>query len=94
MARFLYTLVIVALLPWAVLHLLWRSRRQPEYLQHWGERFGRYTSGNPLLASLPPIWLHAVLWGIIILALTIGTRRPTKAYIIALQYKHRPESWE
>jgi 3-deoxy-D-manno-octulosonic-acid transferase len=40
MARFLYTVVVVALLPWAILHLLWRSRKQPEYLRHWGERFG------------------------------------------------------
>ena len=39
-ARLIYTLVIYALLPWAVLHLLWRARRQPDYLRHWGERFG------------------------------------------------------
>ena len=34
MARLLYTLAAVALLPWAALHLLWRARRQPEYLRH------------------------------------------------------------
>lgn len=41
-----------------------------------------------------PLWLHAVLWTTVILALTVGTLRPLKAYIIALQYKHRPGDWE
>ncbi|MCD8497616.1 MAG: DUF983 domain-containing protein [Alphaproteobacteria bacterium] len=36
-----------------------------------------------------PVWVHAVVWGILALALTIGTLRPLKAYIIALQFKHR-----
>jgi len=38
MTRLVYSLAVFALLPWALLHLLWRSRRQPEYLRHWGER--------------------------------------------------------
>lgn len=42
----------------------------------------------------PPLWLHGVLWGTIALGLTIGALRPIKAYIIALQYKHRPEGWQ
>lgn len=42
----------------------------------------------------PPLWLHALLWGAVILLLTVGTLRPIKAYIIALQYKHRPGDWE
>ncbi|MFP4313932.1 MAG: DUF983 domain-containing protein [Alphaproteobacteria bacterium] len=37
-----------------------------------------------------PLWVHAVLWGTIALVLTIGSLRPLKAYIIALQYKHLP----
>lgn len=41
----------------------------------------------------PPLWLHAVLWTIIALGLTLGTLRPLKAYVIALQYKHRPNDW-
>lgn len=40
-----------------------------------------------------PIWVHAVVWGVLSLALTIGSLRPLKAYIIALQYKHRPGDW-
>jgi len=42
----------------------------------------------------PPLWVHAVLWGGIILAVILGTLRPIKAYIIALQFKHRPGDWE
>lgn len=42
----------------------------------------------------PPLWLHAVLWGSIALAITIGLLRPIKALVIALQFKHRPEGWQ
>jgi uncharacterized protein (DUF983 family) len=41
-----------------------------------------------------PVWLHAVVWGIATLVLIIGSLRPTKSYIIALQYKHRPNDWD
>ena len=56
---FLYTLVLWLLLPYVVLRLLWRARRQPEYLQHIGERFGFY----PIRCHKPVIWLHAVSVG-------------------------------
>lgn len=42
----------------------------------------------------PPLWFHAVAWTIVALALTLGALKPLKSYIIALQYKHRPEDWE
>lgn len=71
MARFLYTLVLTALLPWALLHLLWRSRRQGEYLCHWGERFGQY--GKKPLGSV--IWIHAV---------SVGETRAAETLITAL----------
>ncbi|MBZ0096243.1 MAG: lipid IV(A) 3-deoxy-D-manno-octulosonic acid transferase [Sulfuricella sp.] len=57
--RRLYTLLLVLLLPYMLFHLLWRSRRQPEYLRHIGERFGFY-HGKP---AFPLIWLHAVSVG-------------------------------
>jgi uncharacterized protein (DUF983 family) len=38
----------------------------------------------------PPLAVHAVLWGVVGLGLTLGALRPLKSYIIALQYKHRP----
>lgn len=59
MRRLAYTIVMFALIPAALLHLWWRSRRQPEYLQHVGERFGRYR----LEVRRPLIWIHAVSVG-------------------------------
>lgn len=41
-----------------------------------------------------PVWLHAIIWGALAIVLTVGSLRPLKAYIIALQYKHRPSDWE
>ncbi len=54
-----YALVAWLLLPVAFLRLLWRSRRQPAYRQHWGERLGRYA----VAPARPLIWLHAVSVG-------------------------------
>jgi uncharacterized protein (DUF983 family) len=41
-----------------------------------------------------PLWLHAVLWFFVLLALTIGMLRPSKAYLVALQYRHRRSELE
>ena len=37
----------------------------------------------------PPLWLHAILWPLVIIPLAIGMIRPTKAALIAMQYRHR-----
>lgn len=42
----------------------------------------------------PPLWFHAVFWGAISIILTLGMLRPLKAYVIALQYRHRPGDWK
>ncbi|MDP1606540.1 MAG: lipid IV(A) 3-deoxy-D-manno-octulosonic acid transferase [Rhodocyclaceae bacterium] len=74
--RFFYTLAIHALLPWALLHLLWRARRQPEYLRHWGERLGFY-------GAVPPtsrlIWIHAV---------SVGETRAAQPLVAALRARY------
>ena len=36
----------------------------------------------------PPFWLHALLWGPLILLVTLGPLRPFKGVLIALQYHH------
>lgn len=46
------------------------------------------------LAFSPPLWVHAVLWSVVVLGATLGALRPLKAYVIALQYKHRPHTWD
>ena len=78
MARILYTLTVLALLPWAVLHLLWRARRQPAYLRHWAERFGRFAARN---TNAPLIWLHAV---------SVGETRAAQPLVAAIR-RHYPD---
>jgi 3-deoxy-D-manno-octulosonic-acid transferase len=75
MARLLYTLAVVMAMPWALLHLIWRSRRQPEYLHHWNERFGRY-GARP---DGPVIWIHAV---------SVGETRAAQPLVAALRERH------
>ena len=40
-------------------------------------------------AYQPPFWVHAVLWGPLILLTTLGPLRPMKGVLIALQYHHK-----
>lgn len=42
----------------------------------------------------PALYVHAILWGIVLVLLTIGMLKPLKSYIIFLQYKYLPKSWE
>ncbi len=78
MTRTLYTLLITLALPLILLRLWWRARRQPEYLKHVGERFGRYSS-KPNTAPL--IWLHAV---------SVGETRAAEPLVRALR-EHYPQ---
>ena len=57
--RLLYSALWYLATPLIGLRLVWRARRQPEYLRHVGERFGRY----PTSMVGPVIWLHAVSVG-------------------------------
>jgi 3-deoxy-D-manno-octulosonic-acid transferase len=75
MSRFIYTLVVIALLPWAFIHLLWRARRQPEYLRHWGERFGLFNAAPPA----PTLWIHAV---------SVGETRAAQPLVAALKARY------
>ena len=58
-ARTLYSALFYLATPLVLLRLWWRSRKQPEYLQQVGERFGLYPQEVPA----PLIWLHAVSVG-------------------------------
>lgn len=42
-------------------------------------------------AFIIPLWAHGIIWTIVTLALTLGSLRPLKSYIIGLQYKYRPD---
>jgi 3-deoxy-D-manno-octulosonic-acid transferase len=68
-----YTLLLRLLLPYVLLRLLWRGRKQHGYLHHWGERFGFYGKARP---TLPVIWVHAV---------SVGETRAAAPLVKALQ---------
>jgi uncharacterized protein (DUF983 family) len=40
-------------------------------------------------AAGPPLWLHALVWPVVIFGGSIGLLRPAKALLIALQFKHK-----
>jgi len=59
-------------LPFALLRVWWRGRREPGYRMHVGERLGRYDSPPE---RVPMIWVHAV---------SVGETRAAKPLIDAL----------
>ena len=67
--------MLYLLLPLALLHLVWRSRRQPGYLEHVGERFGFFSKEAPSRV----IWIHAV---------SVGETRGAEPLITALRTRH------
>lgn len=53
---------------------------------------GFIVAGAALLVEIayaPPIWMHIVLWGPLVLILCLGLLRPLKGVLVALQYSHR-----
>ena len=68
---FFYTLALWLLLPYIFFRLIWRARKQPEYLRHIGERFGFYS----IKSDKPIIWLHAV---------SLGETRATQSLVTRL----------
>jgi uncharacterized protein (DUF983 family) len=40
----------------------------------------------------PPLWLHAVLWPVLVLPFSVLTMRVAKAALVALQWRHRREA--
>jgi len=59
MWRALYSALLYALLPFALVRVWWRGAREPGYRRNVAERLGRY-SGAP---GKPAIWVHAVSVG-------------------------------
>lgn len=72
MARLLYSLLLYLATPLIGLRLLWRAKKQPEYLEHLGERWGFYQQ-KP---ERPVLWVHAV---------SVGETRAAQPLIEALQ---------
>lgn len=59
MVRLLYTTLFYAAQPLVWLRLLWRGIKQPDYRQHFGERYGFYPPAPTGLI----LWLHVVSVG-------------------------------
>jgi 3-deoxy-D-manno-octulosonic-acid transferase len=77
-ARAVYTAVVWLAMPLAALYLLWRSRRQPDYRAHWGERFG-WARFERRSHEYPLIWVHAV---------SVGETRAAAPLIAALAERY------
>jgi uncharacterized protein (DUF983 family) len=55
---------------------------------------GFVIAGAALLVEVawsPPIWVHVVLWGPLVLILCLGMLRPLKGVLVALQYANKAE---
>lgn len=73
--RIIYTLLLYLLVPWILLRLAWRARREPGYLQNVAERFGNYQQ----VPGTPLIWIHAV---------SVGETRAAQPLVEALLSKY------
>ena len=75
MTRVAYALIWWLALPFAIVRLAWRNRRQRGYLDHLGERFGYYRPRR----EGPYLWIHAV---------SLGETRAAIALIEALRVRY------
>ncbi|MFN2349327.1 MAG: 3-deoxy-D-manno-octulosonic acid transferase, partial [Thioalkalivibrio sp.] len=67
MWRSAYSLLFYGLIPLVILKLLWRARRNPEYLRRWGERF----LAGAAMPQGPRLWVHAVSLGEVVAAVPL-----------------------
>ena len=76
--RRVYAALLYVLIPLLPIYLLLRSRKQPEYRDHWAERFACYGAAR-VAPQMRRIWLHAV---------SLGETRATKPLVDALFAQH------
>lgn len=79
MLRALYSSTFTLAQPLLLARLAWRARRQPEYRQHVGERWGHYPALAADVAGRPLLWVHAV---------SVGETRAAAPLIDALLAAH------
>ena len=79
MPLFFYSLLFYLVQPLVWLRLLWRARKQPEYLRHLGERYGFHSHAVPSRL----LWLHAV---------SVGETRAAEPLIKALLDEYEDHS--
>jgi len=81
LARFFYSLIFYLAMPFILLRLFWRGRKQSGYRKEWRERFAFYRTPRLRPSQLPLIWVHAV---------SVGETRAAKPLIDAL-LQHYPD---
>ena len=80
MARQLYSVLLHLALPWLLLRLWWRGRKEPGYREEWLQRLGVYPARpHADLRRQPLIWLHAV---------SLGETRAAQPLVEALLARH------
>ncbi len=93
MIRYLYSLAWYLATPFVVLHLLWRSRKQPEYRKYWGQRWclvlpnlsdsnSNSDSAGDRVISSPPDQQSPLIW---IHAVSVGETRAAQTLIADLE---------
>ncbi len=75
MTRLFYALAWYVALPFVLVRLAWRNRKQRGYLDHLAERFGNYRPRR----DGPYIWIHAV---------SLGETRAAAPLVDALRARH------
>jgi 3-deoxy-D-manno-octulosonic-acid transferase len=63
LARKLYSMLMRALLPFALLRLWWRGRAEPLYRLAWARRLGLFYGSDQAQQKTDLIWIHAVSLG-------------------------------
>ena len=46
------------------------------------------------VAYTPPIWVHVVVWGPLVVVLSLGLLRPLKGVLVAVQYANKAQQGE
>ena len=84
MIRFFYSLLVYFLLPFTVIKLIYRGFKQPDYLQHWAERYGFYSlSTKKLWGKRKTLWIHAV---------SVGETKAAIPFIKSSRMAHRRDA--
>ena len=64
MPLFIYKFIIYLLLPLAILKLIYRGLKNPDYLLHWGERFAIFPKNKEQeWGKKTTVWFHCVSVG-------------------------------
>lgn len=83
--RYVYSVAVFLLLPFLMFYLLFRAKKQPEYLLGWSQRFlAQVPIGHKALSSTRRIWVHAV---------SVGETRAIAPLVMQWAQAHPDDVW-